>query len=100
MAAGATAFLELTLTVMALYGVIVSATSQRTREIGVRVALGAQPASVIRLMMRDGLVLAGLGTAAGVGIALAAMLAIGFFTEPWLRLTETASQIIAARFAR
>jgi len=35
-----------------------------------------------------------------VGIALAAMLAIGFFTEPWLRLTETASQIIAVRFAR
>jgi NADH-quinone oxidoreductase subunit M len=34
------------------------------------------------------------------GIALAAMLAIGFFTEPWLFLTETASQAAAARFAR
>ena len=34
------------------------------------------------------------------GIALAAMLAIGFFTEPWLYLTETASQAMAARFAR
>jgi len=34
------------------------------------------------------------------GIALAAMLAIGFFTEPWLRLTEMASQVAAARFAR
>ena len=34
------------------------------------------------------------------GIALAAMLAIGFFTEPWLYLTETASQTIAARFER
>ena len=34
------------------------------------------------------------------GIALAAMLAIGFFTEPWLCLTETASQARAARFAR
>src|SRR5574343_1384701 len=33
------------------------------------------------------------------GIALAAMLAIGFFTEPWLFLTETASQAAAARFA-
>jgi len=33
-----------------------------------------------------------------VGIALAAMLAIGFFTEPWLRLTEMASQTLAARF--
>ena len=34
------------------------------------------------------------------GVALAAMLAIGFFTEPWLHLTETASQAAAARFAR
>ena len=34
------------------------------------------------------------------GIALAAMLAIGFFTEPWLYLTETASQTMAARFHR
>lgn len=34
------------------------------------------------------------------GIALAAMLAIGFFTEPWLYLTETASQAMAARFHR
>jgi NADH-quinone oxidoreductase subunit M len=34
------------------------------------------------------------------GLALAAMLAIGFFTEPWLQLTETASQAVAARFSR
>jgi NADH-quinone oxidoreductase subunit M len=34
------------------------------------------------------------------GIALAAMLAIGFFTEPWLYLTETASQAAVARFVR
>jgi NADH-quinone oxidoreductase subunit M len=34
------------------------------------------------------------------GIALAAMLAIGFFTEPWLHLTETASQVLASRFVR
>jgi putative ABC transport system permease protein len=72
MAAAGTALLELALAIMALYGVIVSATLQRTREIGVRVALGAEPASVIRLMMRDGLLLAGLGTAAGIGLALAA----------------------------
>ena len=34
------------------------------------------------------------------GLALAAMLAIGFFTEPWLHLTESASQSIAARYLR
>jgi predicted permease len=71
MAAAATAVVELTLAVMALYGVIVSATIQRTREIGVRMALGAQAGSVVRMMMRDGLVLACLGVGAGVGLALA-----------------------------
>ena len=35
-----------------------------------------------------------------VGIALAAMLAIGFFTEPWLQLTEAASHAAAMRFVR
>ena len=34
------------------------------------------------------------------GVALAALLAIGFFTEPWLYLTETASQVAAGRFVR
>ena len=34
------------------------------------------------------------------GIALVAMLAIGFFTEPWLYLTEAASQAMAERFVR
>jgi predicted permease len=66
-AAGA---LELALSVMALYGVIAFAASQRRREIGLRMALGASNRSVIALMMREGLVMATAGIIAGVAIAL------------------------------
>ena len=64
--------LELGLAVMALYGVIAFATAQRTREIGVRMALGASNASIARLIMRDGLRLGGVGVALGVLTALIA----------------------------
>ena len=69
--AAATALLELALAIMALYGVIAYAAARRTREIGVRMALGAQARSVTWLMMRDGLMLAGVGIIIGAAIALA-----------------------------
>jgi hypothetical protein len=70
--AGATALVELCLAVMALYGVIAYAVSQRTREIAVRIALGAPVGSVTRLITRDGLVLAAVGVVVGIGISLVA----------------------------
>jgi putative ABC transport system permease protein len=42
----------------------------RTREIGLRVAVGATPGTILSLVLRDGLTYAGLGVAAGVGLAL------------------------------
>ena len=65
--AGAMALL---LGVSGLYGVIAYAVSQRRREIGIRLALGAQPREVRRLFVRRGLVLVGVGVTAGVGAAL------------------------------
>jgi putative ABC transport system permease protein len=56
----------LLLSVAGLYGVVAYSVSRRTREIGIRVAVGADPRSVARLVLRSGMKL----TVAGVGIGL------------------------------
>jgi len=63
---GGFAVLALLLGVVGLYGVVAYSVSQRTREIGIRMALGAQPGSVYGLILKE----AGWLTAAGVGIGL------------------------------
>jgi ABC-type antimicrobial peptide transport system permease subunit len=56
---------------MGIYGVIAYLVSLRTRELGVRLALGARPADVRRLVVRHGLTDAVLGVAAGLVVAAA-----------------------------
>jgi predicted permease len=59
------------LATVGLYGVVNFAARARTREIGIRMALGARPAGVLRLFLRDGLVLVGVGLAIGLALSLA-----------------------------
>jgi len=54
-----------------LYGLVVYWVSSRTHELGVRMALGAQPSEVVRLILRDGMVTIGAGLAVGVAVAFA-----------------------------
>jgi len=68
---GIAAAVALVISVVGIYGVIAYAASQRTREIGLRMALGAQVADVRMLFIRQGVVLTAAGIALGVVIAFA-----------------------------
>jgi predicted permease len=65
--AGAMALL---LSLIGIYGVISYAVSQRTREIGIRMALGVKSAELQRMFVGHGLVLAGIGAGVGIGVAV------------------------------
>jgi macrolide transport system ATP-binding/permease protein len=61
----------LALSIVGLYGLVAYAASRRTREIGIRVALGADRGSVLRMIMRQGVALAVLGLMVGVAASVA-----------------------------
>ena len=69
---GGFGLVALFLAAMGIYGVLAYTTRQRSHEIGIRMALGAEPRDVLRLVLRQGLTLALLG----LGIGLAASLAV------------------------
>lgn len=78
---GITGFLlfRLGAAVIGVYGVISYSTAQRSREIGIRMALGAQPARVISNILRQGAIIVGCGVAGGILIALLMAKLVGSF---------------------
>jgi predicted permease len=67
---GVAAAVTLVLGVIGLYGVIAYVVTLRTRELGVRIALGAQPSAVAAMVARQGLTLTGAGIVAGLALVL------------------------------
>jgi putative ABC transport system permease protein len=68
--AGSIGTVSVLLAAIGIYGVMAYAVTRRTREIGIRLALGARRADVLRMVVREGLALVAIGS--GVGIMLAA----------------------------
>jgi len=68
---GVFAAMALVLALIGLYGLISYTVAQRTQELGVRMALGARPAEILRLVLGHGMKLAGIGVAAGLAASLA-----------------------------
>ena len=89
--------MALLLGIVGIYGVIAYAVSQRTREIGIRVALGAQRAELTRMFVRSGLLLASVGVPLGLVAAVALsrlMSSLLFGVSPFDPLTYAAVPLV------
>ena len=95
-AMGALGFLGLALAMVGLYGLMAYSVSRRLREIGIRMALGADRVNVLKMVLRQGLLLAGIGVAIGILLcllfsrALTALLPLPFFNLTMLALVSLA----------
>lgn len=102
---GVFALLALALAVVGLYGLVSYAASQRIREIGIRIALGAEPTSLVRLILRRGMgvavvgVVLGLAVAFGLGSALRGLLFGVAHTDPAALVTASLVLLAAAGVA-
>lgn len=94
--------MALLLGIIGIYGAISYAVSQRTREIGIRLALGARQAELKTMFVRQGLILVGIGAPIGLGIALALtrlMKSLLFGISPLDPLTYIAVPLVLASAA-
>jgi predicted permease len=69
--------MALALATLGVYGVVAYAVARRTRELGIRIALGARPPDLVRLILKEGLTVTAAGTALGLVAAALAAIALG-----------------------
>jgi putative ABC transport system permease protein len=94
-------FLAMLLAVLGVYGVASYSVTQRRTELGIRVALGASPRAVVRLVMREALWIAAIGGGIGLGFSLVIVTALRrmanmqAFSLPWtVALTASLSLVV------
>jgi ABC-type antimicrobial peptide transport system permease subunit len=90
--------LAVTLTTVGIYGVMGHSVTRRTREIGIRMALGAEHADVLRMVLRQGLTLTSVGVAIGLVAAFGAtrLFANLLFVSPTDARTFVAISVLLA----
>ena len=96
---GSFASLALLLAVVGLYGLTSYTALQRTREIGIRMALGVQPGDILKLILNQGIRVALVGVAVGVlaGLGLTRLMAsllFGIIASDWLTFTSVALVLV------
>jgi ABC-type antimicrobial peptide transport system permease subunit len=101
---GAFGILALVLASIGMYGIMAYGVSRRTNEIGIRMALGARPAMVLGMILREASWLTGIGVVAGAGAALAmgrliASLLYGLKAWDPLTFLASAAMLIAVAMA-
>jgi predicted permease len=90
---GAMGILGLMLAAIGLYGALLYSVSRRSREIGLRVALGATPADVLRLIGRYSLILVGSGVLAGLALSFMAVQPLALFLVPGISALDSTAFI-------
>jgi putative ABC transport system permease protein len=101
----AVAAIALVLALAGVYGVMGYSVAQRRRELGIRMALGAQNGDVVRMILRQGAILAAIGTVIGLGLAFGVARGVSFFLygvsafEPATYGAMAAALLIAALVA-
>ncbi|HTS66635.1 MAG TPA: FtsX-like permease family protein, partial [Candidatus Acidoferrales bacterium] len=88
---GSMGLLGLALASIGLYGVLAYAVSRRIREIGLRIALGADSRAIVGMVVRQSLSLVIIGVAIGLGIAVFATRPLAMFLVPELSPTDPAT---------
>jgi ABC-type antimicrobial peptide transport system permease subunit len=88
--------LGLALASIGLYGVLAYSVARRTREIGLRVALGADRGAVLRMVARESFGLLAIGLAIGLGISIFATKPLAMFLVPELSPSDPATFLTVA----